>query len=261
MKSYEVKVDQAALKVAADFGAKPAIHISDPEYNTLLVQNGNNVGTASQVYYKTGQAKAVAIRDLIARHQGAQLDAGLVTSPMSILVFGSRFGHVSRHLVRLFPNAKIIALGFEEPEMYFHQNDLSIEASHAGPDANLANAFFKFDVVVAPHFFCHVPKIQMVGWLTKSMEFMSKNGLAITAFQGPLALSRRFPKGTVFDRNGIISPLIVPSTSPSGMDFAETLVRPSAVFEMFEKTRTRVIEFAEGYWDSINDLYVARKLI
>lgn len=260
MKSYEVKVDEAARKVVADFGAQPAIHVSDPEYNTFLAEHGNNVGTACQVYYKTGQAKAVAIRDLIVRHQGAQVDAGLVTSPMSILVFGSRFGHVSRHLVRLLPNAKLIALGFEEPEMYFHQNDLSIEAAHVGADANLASAFFKFDVVVAPHFFCHVPKIQMLGWLTKSAEFMSKNGLAITAFQGPLALSRRFPKGPTFDKNGITQPLIVPSTSINGMDFAETLVRPSAVFDMYEKTRTRVIEFAEGYWDSINDLYVARKL-
>lgn len=256
MKPYEVPVGAAGQKYAADYGVKSPIHIGDPDYQTLA--QGADVSTASQNYFQSGRAHALRIRDLIVRHQGAVMADGAVTSPMSILVLGGRFGHVTRHLQPLFPQAKIVALVFEEPEMYFHQNDLSIEAAISAADPNLAKAFFQFDVVVAPTFFCNIHKQVLPSWVAKGTDFLPKQGLLIAGFQGPLSLSLRFPK-RVFDKDGMTSPVHVPSRQPGGLSFAETLTKPALAFDLFEKSGTRVVEYQEGYWDAINDLYVARK--
>lgn len=257
MKSYEIPVDDDVRKVATNSGARSEIHVGDPDYQTLA--QGVEVSAASQLYYESGRNQALRIRDLVVRHQGAVMADGAVTSPMSMLVIGARFGHLTRHLQALFPQAKIVALVFEEPEMYFHQNDLSIEAALSVADPNLAKAFFQFDVVVAPTFFGHVHKSVLAPWVSKAMEFSARNGLTIANFQGPLALGLRFPK-RVFDKDGTTSPVHVPSRQPGGLAFAETLAKPNCVFELFDKAGARVVEFQEGYWDGVRDLYIARKV-
>jgi SAM-dependent methyltransferase len=171
---------------------------------------------------------------------------------LAVLEFASGYGRNLRHLVQLFDPARIVACDIDADAVAFDVQQFGVRGAVSTTAPEGLSIDERFDLVIVPSFFSHLPDATFGPWLRRLCSLLSDRGvLAFSVHGDHLMPGGDLPDGILFE----------PRSETAGRLDAEqygtTWVSEDYVARQIEAAsgRRRYGRIERGFWD-FQDVYL-----
>ena len=174
----------------------------------------------------------------------------------SVLDLACGYGRVTRHLVELFPDAKVFAADVICDGVAFCAEQFGVEGIHLPDDIGEYDFGHRYDVIWAGSLFTHHPRGRVKRWIAHMCNHLSDNGIFVFTTHGRRAFKKlkvepNIEKGYLETGYGFHCPDHLDDAKGGGISVVDPAV---LMADLKDIATVRVLSYRQAGWLEFQDV-------